>query len=139
MWRSMRGKIKTGVQWTRLEARVGAGMPDINGAVTEGEFWIELKVCKTKRYKTAGLWRPHQVSWQFNRSKVYRNVWNVISHPEDNKIYVYGCDKILDLNQPDGSVEPDLVLNGPFEWGELLDFVKARLKKSASMDECANA
>lgn len=134
----MRGKMKTGVQWTRLEARVGAGMPDINGAVTEGEFWLELKVCSTKRYKTTGLWRPHQVSWQFTRSKIFKNVWNVISHPEDNKVYVYGCDKILELNQPDCQVTPDLVLNGPFEWGELLSFVKARLM-SAAMDECADA
>lgn len=113
-------------------------MPDINGAVTEGEFWLELKVCNTKRYKTTGLWRPHQVSWQFTRSKVFKNVWNVISHPEDNKVYVYGCDKILELNQPDCQVTPDLVLNGPFEWGELLSFVKARLT-SAAMDECADA
>lgn len=140
MWRSLRGKIKTGVEWTRLEARVGAGMPDINGAVTEGEFWLELKVCKTKKYKTAGLWRPHQVSWQFTRSKVFRNVWNVVSHPEDDKIYLYGCEKIIDLNEPDKFVEPDFVLSEPFDWQELLNFVKAALMKNRSaMDECADA
>jgi hypothetical protein len=114
-------------------------MPDINGAVTEGEFWLELKVCKTKRFKTAGLWRPHQVSWQFSRSKVFHNVWNVVSHPEDNKVYVFGCDKILKLNEPDISVTPDFVMEGPFDWGLMLDFIKAQLKKCAAMDECADA
>jgi len=125
--------------WTRIEARVGSGVPDINGAVSCCEFWLELKVCKTKKLKTFGLWRPSQISWQFSRSKIFKNVWNVISHPEDNKVYVYGCDKILGLNEGETTPEPDLILEGPFEWGRLLDFVKAQLQKCAAMDECADA
>ena len=140
LWKSLKAGTKSGVQWTRIEARVGAGIPDINGAMSCGEFWLELKVCKTKKFKTAGLWRPHQVSWQYSRSTVFRNVWNVISHPEDDRIYFFRCDKIVDLNEPDVLVEPDYVMDHPFDWGSALDFIRASLLESRSaMDECADA
>jgi hypothetical protein len=104
-----------------------------------GEFWLELKVCKTKKFKTSGLWRPHQVAWQFERSRVLKNVWNVISHPADDKIYFFGCDKIVDLNEPEAEVEPDYVLSFPYDWGAAMSFVKEALsEKSSAMDECAD-
>lgn len=118
---------------------MGSGVPDINGATSSGEFWLELKVCKTKKYKTAGLWRPHQIAWQANRAKMFQNVWNIVSHPEDDVILVYGCRHILDLNEAGVDVRPDMVMLKPFNWDELIEFINERLRNRSSMDECADA
>lgn len=119
--------------WTRLEARIGAGMPDINGAMTEGEFWVELKVCKTKKYATAGLWRPMQVSWQMTRAKVFPNVWNVVSHPSSDVVYIYRCEKVFKLSAGEGSVIPDMVLYTA-DWNAFIDYVRDGLAKREYMD-----
>lgn len=80
------------------------------------------------------------MSWQFSRSKVFRNVWNVISHPEDDKIYFFRCDKIVDLNDAEVDVQPDYVMAYPFDWEAALDFIRSRLlEQGSAMDECANA
>ena len=127
--------------WTRIEARVGAGVPDINGAVTQGEFWIENKVVNTKKYKTEGLWRPSQIAWQFSRSKVYANVWNLVSHYASETIYLYNGSKILELNDPEASPpEPCLVMSYPVDWGLMIDHITETLTQiSTDMDnECAD-
>ena len=128
MWQSLKKATPMGVEWTRLEARVGTGMPDINGVTSVGEFWIELKVCKTKKFKTEGLWRPSQISWQYRRSEHYCNVWNVISHPAQELIHVYNCRDILALNTSEAPPEADLVLEYPVAWQNLLDHINEKLQ-----------
>lgn len=127
MWKSLKSKTSHEVEWTRLEARIGAGMPDINGAAIDLEFWLELKVCKTKKYSTAGLWRPMQVSWQMARSKKIRNVWNVVSWPDGDQILIYGCQKVMALSDGDKGVMPDLVLHGHADWSVLIDHIRNEL------------
>ena len=142
MWNSLKKMTEKTVTWTRIEARVGAGIPDINGAMASGEFWLESKVCKTKKYKTEGLWRSSQVAWQFSRSKVYPNVWNVVSHPSDAKLYVYSCDQVLDLNDPEAVPPvPCLVMTYPVDWNLIINLVSETLSKiGTDMDnECADA
>ena len=127
--------------WTRIEARVGAGVPDINGAVTQGEFWIENKVVNTKKYKTEGLWRPSQIAWQFSRSKVFPNVWNLVSHPSDQKLYLYNATKIWELNDADvPPPEPCLVMSYPVDWNLMINHIIETLNQiSTDMDnECAD-
>jgi hypothetical protein len=121
------------VTWTRLEARIGAGMPDINGVIPEGEFWVELKVCKTKKYSTAGLWRPLQVAWQMSRASVFPNVWNVVSHPSSDVVYIYRCEKVFKLSAGEGSVIPDMVLYTA-DWNAFIDYVRDGLTKRKDMD-----
>lgn len=134
MWRSIKKETEAAVTWTRLEARIGAGMPDINGATRAGEFWLELKVCKNKKYGTAGLWRPLQVSWQMSRAKVFPNVWNVVSHPAGEAVHVYRCDKVFRLSAGDDTVQPDLSLYGPVDWDSLVEMVREVLTTRKDMD-----
>ena len=133
MWRSLKKATEKTVTWTRLEARIGAGMPDINGAIREGEFWIELKVCKTKKYATAGLWRPMQVAWQMSRARVFPNVWNVVSHPAEDAVYAYGCESVFRLSCGE-HVTPDVILYGTTDWMALIEAVAARLSKTNRTD-----
>ena len=133
LWKHIKQKTASNVHWTRIEARVGAGIPDINGAyqwpimghLRGIELWCELKVCKTKSYKTAGLWRPAQIAWQTARSAMSNNVWNLVSHPQAEVVKIYSGSRIADLwDDKTGSVEPDLVIRylNPYDsWNMFLE------------------
>ena len=135
LWKDIKRKTASDVHWTRIEARVGAGGPDINGAFqrsSEGrqmgiEIWCELKVCKTKAYKTAGLWRPAQIAWQTARSRVSSCVWNIVSHPQAEVVKIYNAQKIAGLwDDETGNLEPDQVLEYGTTWSAFLDLAAAR-------------
>lgn len=138
LWKHLKKETAKDVHWTRIEARVGAGIPDVNGAYlwpvsgrSRGiEIWCELKVCKTKQYKTAGLWRPAQIAWQTARSQKMGNVWNLVSHPQAEVVKIYGGDKILNLwEDGTGATEPDMVIRyrNPYDsWSMFLELAAAR-------------
>jgi len=135
LWKSIKARTSTSVHWTRIEARVGAGIPDINGAFLwppQGqqspiEIWVELKVCRTKAFKTSGLWRPAQVAWQTARSFNSTNVWNLVSHPDARVIRIYGGPKVAGLQFDEtGEIPPDLVLPYGDPWSVFLGFAAAR-------------
>lgn len=135
LWKDIKRQTASDVHWTRIEARVGSGIPDLNGAFlwpSEGqqrpiEVWCELKVCKTKSYKTAGLWRPAQIAWQTARSLRSRNVWNLVSHPQARVVKIYNGSRIADLwDDAEGKTEPDQVLSYRDPWSMFLDLAAAR-------------
>jgi hypothetical protein len=135
IWKRLKRETDRNVHWTRIEARVGAGIPDINGAYQwppQGqqspiEIWVELKVCKTKLYKTAGLWRPAQIAWQTARSRVSPCVWNIVSHPEAQVLRIYSGSRVADLwDDATGKVEPDQTLSYRDPLAMFLDFAAAR-------------
>ncbi len=135
LWKVIKRQTASDVHWTRIEARVGSGIPDLNGACLRRcngqqiaiELWCELKVCKTKRYKTAGLWRPAQIAWQTARSLRSRNVWNLVSHPQSEVVKIYSGSRIADLwDDVEGKTEPDQVLSYRDPWSMFLDMAAAR-------------
>lgn len=138
LWKVIKRKTASDVHWTRIEARVGAGIPDINGAyqwpvsghLRAIEIWCELKVCKTKSYKTAGLWRPAQIAWQKARSAMSNNVWNLVSHPQAEVIKIYGGHQIGELwDDFEGKTQPEMVLRyrNPYDsWSMFLELAAER-------------
>jgi hypothetical protein len=135
LWKDIKRKTASEVHWTRIEARVGAGVPDINGAFQRSsngqqrgiEIWCELKVCKTKRYKTAGLWRPAQIAWQTARARYVNTVWNLVSHPQAGVVKIYNAQKIAGLwDDETGNIEPDQILEYGTTWSAFLDLAAAR-------------
>ena len=135
IWKRLKRETDRVAHWTRVEARVGAGIPDINGAYQwppQGqqspiEIWVELKVCKTKAYKTAGLWRPAQIAWQTARSRVSPCVWNMVSHPEAEVLRIYNGSRITDLwDDTTGNIEPDQTLSYSDPLAMFLDMAAAR-------------
>lgn len=135
IWKRLSRETARNVHWTRIEARVGAGIPDLNGAFLwppQGqqspiEIWVELKVCKTKSYKTAGLWRPAQIAWQTARSRVSPCVWNMVSHPESESLRVYNGSRITDLwDDETGKVEANQILSWDSPLSMFLDMAAAR-------------
>lgn len=132
LWQSLKRGTEKDVHWTRVEAWAGAGIPDINGALVRAsngqqrsiEMWCELKVCRSKKFKTLDLWRPAQVAWQTKRSTVSRYLYNLISHPEAREIKIFGGHLVRDLQEDaEGTVVPDLVLKYRDPWSVFLDYV----------------
>ena len=118
------------VHWTRIEARVGAGIPDLNGAMTDLEFWLELKVVKTVSFKTEGLWRPGQVAWQMKRAaSTPDRIWNLVSYPAGQSVRLYRGDKVMDLNRGMDAVT-DFETHLPPNWFAMLDFIRRRNDKT---------
>ena len=124
------------VDWQRVENWAGAGVPDVNGAFlwpANGrergiEIWCELKVCKLKSFKTEGLWRPAQIAYQTRRSCISDGVWNLVSHPRAELLYIYSGSKIPQLSTDStGSTEPDLVLPFKGPWSTFLDLAARRI------------
>jgi hypothetical protein len=135
LWKDIKRKTASEVHWTRIEARVGAGVPDINGAFQRSsngqqrgiEIWCELKVCKTKRYKTAGLWRPAQIAWQTARARYVNTVWNLVSHPQAGVVKIYNGSRLAGLwDDETGNIEPDQILEYGTTWAAFLDLAASR-------------
>ena len=131
------------VDWQRVENWAGAGVPDVNGAFlwpANGremgiEVWCELKVCKTKAYKTNGLWRPAQIAYQTRRSLFSAGVWNLVSHPEAEVLKIYSGSKVGGLSTDStGSIEPDLVLPFKGPWTTFLDLAARRILEGRPID-----
>ena len=126
VWKSLQNATTNLVHWTRIEARVGAGVPDLNGAMTGFEFWLELKVVKTVSFRTEGLWRPGQVAWQMRRAAFTPDrIWNLVSHPAGQSVRLYRGDKVLDLNRGMGAMT-DFETDLPPDWLAMLDFIGGR-------------
>ena len=124
------------VDWQRVENWAGAGVPDVNGAFlwpANGreigfEIWCELKVCKTKAYKTKDLWRPSQIAYITRRSCKFANIWNLVSHPQAEVLKIYSGSKVGGLSTDStGSIEPDLVLPFKGPWTTFLDLAARRI------------
>ena len=130
LWKSLQTATTRMVHWTRIEARVGAGIPDLNGAMTDLEFWLELKVVKTVSFKTEGLWRPGQVARQMKRAaSTPDRIWNLVSHPAGQSVRLYRGDKVMDLNRGMDAVT-DFETHLPPNWFAMLDFIRRRNDKT---------
>ena len=111
---------------------MGAGIPDLNGVMLPDpaapangiEFWLELKVCKTKSRLFHSLWRPGQIAWQTARSRVCPNVFNLVSHPLGRCYYLYAGGKLSAIAEERGTctIAPD---NSPTDDERLIDIIHA--------------
>ncbi len=127
LWSKLKKSTENRVDWTRIEARVGAGIPDVNGVFdddTRLEVWIELKICKTIGYRPQKLWRPAQIAWQTKRSKKMLNVWNLVGHPSCSAYYLYNAVKLQRLvEHGPSSVDPCLLMVGRLDDEQLLQYI----------------
>jgi hypothetical protein len=62
-WKQVKENLND-INWTRLENRIGQGVPDVYGIKDGTSIWIELKVITSNRIKLS----PFQKSWNFSHS-----------------------------------------------------------------------
>jgi len=137
LWADLKKETANKVHWTRLEAWVGVGIPDLNGVApspTRGpangiEFWLELKVCRTQSLTFYNLWRPAQIAWQTLRSRQTSNVFNLVRHPESKSLYIYGAHKIPEITKVNGpcTVDPDFTVSGPMSCAKCIEYIVSSL------------
>ena len=140
IWTHIKRETDKDVHWTRIEAWAGSGIPDLNGAYswpslsqqTPVEIWCELKVCSNIKFNAAGLWRPAQIAWQSKRSRVSRNVYNLVSHPRAEVVRIYDAGQVANLHDSSSeSPEPLIILPiGAGMWTAFLELAASRSTES---------
>lgn len=128
MYLSLSKATKTTIHWTRIEAWAGVGIPDVNGAASFGEFWLENKVESRKAIQPVSLWRPAQIAWQTRRAAFFPNVFNLVSRPRAEVVEIFSCSKLLDLVS-NADTPPDLVLAAPVKWQILIEYLEAEMRR----------
>ena len=63
LWKLVKENLSD-IHWTRIENRVGQGIPDCYGIKDGISIWVELKVIHSKKIKIS----PFQKSWHFTHS-----------------------------------------------------------------------
>jgi hypothetical protein len=63
LWKIVKENLSD-IHWTRIENRVGQGIPDCYGIKDGISIWVELKVIHSKKIKLS----PFQKSWNYNHS-----------------------------------------------------------------------
>ena len=117
---------------------MGAGIPDLNGVILPDpsapangiEFWLELKVCKTKSPLFHSLWRPGQIAWQTARSRVCPNVFNLVLLPSGPKYYLFSGSKLSAMSEERGpcTIAPDYSPTGQESLLDIIRFIARELK-----------
>jgi len=104
----------------RIENVAGAGTPDVSGAYGGRDYWLELKVCKTKKLKEPrDLLTPSQRSWQARRVPEGTHLFLIVRH--ENKIYLYKAENATDWICC-------LWITRPWSWGFLRDTIIERIR-----------
>ena len=62
-WKQVKENL-TDIHWTRLENRIGQGIPDCYGIFEGISIWVELKVIRSNKIVLS----PFQKSWNYNHS-----------------------------------------------------------------------
>jgi len=65
LWKKLKEKLPKNWNITRIENRIGAGVPDVHICADGLPFWLELKTTKTSRINISS----HQVAWNFAYAK----------------------------------------------------------------------
>jgi len=141
LWADLKKATDRDVLWTRLEAWVGTGIPDLNGVVSSPtggardgiEFWLELKICRTKSLSLSNLWRPAQIAWQTLRSRQKDNVFNLVGHPESKTLYLFAAYRIPEITMVKGpcAVVPCFSISGPGAHAKCVEYIVSSLRRSS--------
>jgi len=71
---------------SRVENYAEAGTPDVSGCY-ENDYWIELKICRTKNIDIVKLIEPSQLSWHFSRARIGSIIFVIVRHFKAIRIY----------------------------------------------------
>lgn len=76
VWRALKLELdRRGWAYDRIENKVNLGMPDVNVHVPEvGDFWIELKFCRTPDNQISLGLRKEQRNWLIEAHQAGRRV-----------------------------------------------------------------
>ena len=115
LWRELK-RIKSKINWTRLENRALFGTPDILGYNSNGHFFlVELKLTKVNKVRLS----PHQIAFFVRHPK--NSFVLVAGSPDPKLVRLYPGHRILELVDSGLKLEPLACgLEGCVGWFESL-------------------
>ena len=115
LWKALRDGI-TDIHWVRIESWSSVGVPDVNGCAEFGEFWIELKIIKSKRVVLS----PHQIAWHITRSRHGGRSFILAREAARTPLILFSGEKAKDLADLKMDEIPQIVeIPHPYDWGRL--------------------
>jgi len=118
LWRLVKPHLPGEVE--RIENLVGAGVPDVSG-VDGHDYWIELKVCRTKKFKPPlEMCEPLQVQWHARRVAAGSVVFVMIRHGDN--ISLWWCDTPRTYRR----VWED---SKPYNWGLMVEEITTAVRR----------
>ena len=100
LWRELK-RIKSKINWTRLENRALFGTPDILGYNSNGHFFlVELKLTKVNKIRFS----PHQIAFFVRHPK--NSFVLVAGSPDPKLVRLYPGHRILELVTSGLKLEP---------------------------------
>ena len=100
LWRELK-RIKSKINWTRLENRALFGTPDILGYNSNGHFFlVELKLTKVNKIRFS----PHQIAFFVRHPK--NSFVLVACAPDPKLVRLYPGSRILELVTSGLKLEP---------------------------------
>ena len=133
--RVKRGLTPHGVLLTRLENRVGLGLPDCLLALPgKGFVLVELKVV------TAGnkvRLSPHQIAFQLRHAQIGSPVWVMVEHRPTATIRLYRGDQVEGLYE-NGILKTKPAAQWPLasvEWGIIYGFLSCAAQMAPALTQ----
>ena len=119
-WKSLKNGINEAF-WTRIENKVGGGIPDVFGCYKGASIWIELK--QTKYYKV--LLSPLQVAWHYRYAE-YGGISYIFVKKQSESLfkrslYLYGGKDSLIIAKKGLKHLPLKQFDYPYDWNAIRD------------------
>ena len=83
-WKQVKENL-TDIHWTRLENRIGQGIPDCYGISAGISVWVELKVIRSNKIVLS----PFQKSWHFSHSLQGGRSFIMLQHLGERLAYIF--------------------------------------------------
>ena len=85
LWKLVKENLSD-IHWTRIENRVGQGIPDCYGIKDGISIWVELKVIYNNKIKLS----PFQKSWHFTHSLKGGRSFSLATTLPYRLLYIFG-------------------------------------------------
>ena len=114
------------VKWSRVESKTSPGIPDLHGFFVDPKdqlgytFWLELKL--TKHNKVAIT--SKQIAWHYHYYKNGGMSFICVKTLLQRGARIYTGQRGSELAQMGAKLEPDMIIDEPWNENQLIEFVK---------------
>lgn len=115
-------------EYERVENLVSAGTPDVSGAFAGRDYWVELKVCRTKKLQDMDkLCSALQLRWHHRRACEGSRVFVLVRH--GNALLLYFVAVVIHPEHgKQTSHELCFLDSKPWNWGTFTEAMMVRLR-----------
>jgi hypothetical protein len=121
LWKLVKPHLPGEVE--RVENLVSSGTPDVSGAFVDRDYWVELKVCRTKKLQDMDkLCSALQLRWHHRRAVQGSRVFVLVRHGDTLLLY------FVKVNGKETWYELSWYDSKPWNWGIFFGALTVRLR-----------